>query len=118
MSAFGLARGARRLRHSAQTGDSGTPRLELSAAIELLSRVGTLAMLRELQAGPGDRSSVIARCDVAPDVAADRRRELTAAGLVEHGDDGSDRLTASGSDLDRALAPLEAWAKRWRHGTR
>ena len=42
-----------------------------------------------------------------------RLAELRESSLVEIDPDGGYRLTASGRDLLRALAPLQAWATRW-----
>ena len=45
-----------------------------------------------------------------------RLRELREAGLVEAGEGGY-RLTPAGTQLHEALAPLDAWAKRWARAT-
>jgi DNA-binding HxlR family transcriptional regulator len=41
-----------------------------------------------------------------------RLTELRDAGVVETGPQGY-RLTETGAELLKALAPLDAWAKRW-----
>jgi DNA-binding HxlR family transcriptional regulator len=59
---------------------------------------------RELQARSGRLSSSVLN---------DRLRELRAAGIVEAESAGGYRLSRDGRDLLQALAPLDAWAKRW-----
>ena len=40
-------------------------------------------------------------------------RELTAAGLLQRDAQGAYELTELGAQLGDALAPLDAWARRW-----
>jgi len=55
-----------------------------------------------------------ARCgDVSSSVLNDRLGELRDAGIVSSQPGGGYRLTAEGDQLLGALAPLDAWAKRW-----
>jgi DNA-binding HxlR family transcriptional regulator len=67
-------------------------------------RDGAVLTFRELQASCGDISSSVLN---------DRLRELREAGIVDTHQDGGYRLTAEGRGLLDALAPLDAWAKRW-----
>ena len=43
----------------------------------------------------------------------ERLRELRDAGIVGSGAEGGYELTAEGTRLLDALAPLDAWARRW-----
>jgi DNA-binding HxlR family transcriptional regulator len=70
-------------------------------------RDGTALTFRELQARCGDISSSVLN---------DRLRELREAGIVAAGADGY-TLTGEGRRLLDALAPLDAWAKRWARRT-
>jgi len=90
---------------------TGRPQMAL---LDLLGRRWALRILwelrdeqpltfRDLQARGGGLSSSVLN---------DRLRELRAAGIVET-ESGGYRLSRDGRDLLEALAPLEAWAKRW-----
>lgn len=86
----------------------------IMAALDLLGRRWTLRVLWELRDGrPAAFRELRERCDaMSTSVLNQRLAELRAAGLVEAGEGGY-RLTRRGSELRDALAPLDAWAKRW-----
>jgi DNA-binding HxlR family transcriptional regulator len=84
------------------------------AALDLLGRRWALRVLWELRDGPVGARNLLDRCDgLSSSVLYDRLRELTEAQLVEQAPDGAYRLTRLGVDLGAALAPLDAWARRW-----
>ena len=84
------------------------------AALDLLGRRWALRLLWELRDGPVGARALLERCDgLSSSVLYDRLREVTAAGLVDRDGDGAYRLTDLGADLGTALAPLDAWARRW-----
>ena len=98
----------RRVRGSA----NGRP---VMALLDLLGRRWTLRVIWELRedAAPTFRE-LQSRCDSASSsVLADRLRELTEAGLVEHGGAGY-ALTQQGRGLLERLTPLDEWAATWR----
>jgi DNA-binding HxlR family transcriptional regulator len=67
----------------------------------------------ELRGGPIGFRALQAACDgMSSSVLGDRLRELTEAALVERSEE-SYALTPLGSDLGRALSPLDGWARRW-----
>jgi DNA-binding HxlR family transcriptional regulator len=83
------------------------------AALDLLGRRWALRVLWELRAEPVGARALLSRCDgLSPSVLYDRLRELTEAGLI--GRQGQDyALTGLGHSLGDAIAPLDAWSKRW-----
>ena len=83
------------------------------AALDLLGRRWALRVLWELRNGPVGARSLLGRCEgLSSSVLYERLRELQEAGLVER--DGQQwALTTLGADLGAALAPLEAWSRRW-----
>ncbi len=84
------------------------------AALDLFGRRWTMRIMWELSHQPLGFRALQARCDgMSSSVLRDRLRELTAAALVERGEDESYALTALGADLSTALAPLSRWAERW-----
>jgi DNA-binding HxlR family transcriptional regulator len=91
----------------------------IMAALDLLGRRWALRILWELRDGrPASFRELRERCDqMSTSVLNQRLAELREAGLVDTGGDGY-RLTKSGTDLLSALAPLDAWAKRWGAGRR
>lgn len=71
-------------------------------------------MLWELREGPLGFRDLQARCDaMSSSVLRDRLRELTETGLVERDEGERYLLTPIGRDLGSAIAPLDAWARRW-----
>ena len=84
------------------------------AALDLLGRRWALRILWELRAGDAlSFRALRERCDsMSTSVLNQRLAELREAGLVEAGGEGY-RLTSTGMELREALAPLDAWAKRW-----
>jgi DNA-binding HxlR family transcriptional regulator len=84
------------------------------AALDLLGRRWSLRLVWELRDGPVGARALLERCDgLSSSVLYERLRELSAAGLIEKDEDGSYRLTDLGAGLERALAPLDAWARSW-----
>lgn len=89
------------------------------AALDLLGRRWALRMLWELRDGPIGARSLLERCDgLSSSVLYTRLRELATAGVIEKDDHGAYRLTDLGADLERTLAPLDAWANQWAERTR
>ena len=83
------------------------------AALDLLGRRWALRVLWELRDGPLSFRELRRRADdVSPTVLNSRLAELRETGVVAVGAAGYE-LTALGSELLDALAPLDAWAKRW-----
>ena len=88
------------------------------ALLDLLGRRWSLRVLWELRDGgaPSFRE-LQARCgDISSSVLNDRLRELREAGIVD-GERSGYRLSREGLALIDALAPLDAWAKRWARRT-
>jgi DNA-binding HxlR family transcriptional regulator len=87
----------------------------IMAALDLLGRRWTLRVLWELRDGSAASFRELReRCDsMSTSVLNQRLAELREAGVVEQGAGGY-RLTKRGAELRNALAPLDAWAKRWR----
>jgi DNA-binding HxlR family transcriptional regulator len=84
------------------------------AALDLLGRRWALRLVWELRSGPVGARALLERCDgLSSSVLYERLRELSAAGLIEKHRGGSYRLTSLGAGLERALEPLDAWARRW-----
>jgi DNA-binding HxlR family transcriptional regulator len=83
------------------------------AALDLLGRRWCLRVLWELRTRPHTFRSLRDACEeISPGVLNTRLRELREAGLVDRGAEGYE-LTADGRRLGEALAPLDAWARRW-----
>ena len=85
------------------------------ALLDLLGRRWALRVLWELRDGAVlTFRELQARCgNISSSVLNDRLRELREAGIVDVGQDGGYVLTAEGQSLLDALAPLDAWARRW-----
>ena len=85
------------------------------ALLDLLGRRWTLRVLWELREGDAPTFRELqSRCGgVSSSVLSDRLRELREAGTVTLQHSGGYRLTDDGSDLLKALAPVDAWANRW-----
>jgi DNA-binding HxlR family transcriptional regulator len=84
------------------------------AALDLLGRRWTLRVLWELRQGPLGARALLERCPgLSSSVFYDRVRELVEAGVIEKDEHGAYRLTRLGTELGAALAPLDAWARRW-----
>jgi DNA-binding HxlR family transcriptional regulator len=83
------------------------------AALDLLGRRWSLRVLWELMAEPLGARALLARCEgLSPSVLYERLRELTDAGLVGRDGDAY-TLTSLGRALGDAIAPLDAWSRRW-----
>ena len=85
----------------------------IMAALDLLGRRWALRILWELQAEPLGARALLSRCEgLSPSVLYDRLRELTEAGLIGRQGEAY-TLTSLGRALRDAIAPLDAWSKRW-----
>jgi DNA-binding HxlR family transcriptional regulator len=85
----------------------------IMAALDLLGRRWSLRVLWELRDGPATFRELRDRCDqMSTSVLNQRLAELREAGLIDTGAEGYS-LTKRGEELQDALAPLDAWAKRW-----
>jgi len=85
----------------------------IMAAFDLLGRRWALRVLWELRSDTHTFRSLRAACeDISPAVLNTRLRELRDAGLIERIEEGY-ALTGLGRQLIEALAPLDAWSKRW-----
>jgi DNA-binding HxlR family transcriptional regulator len=83
------------------------------AAFDLLGRRWALRVLWELRSGAHTFRSLRAACeDISPAVLNTRLRELRDAELIERTEEGY-ALTGLGRQLIKALAPIDAWSKRW-----
>ncbi len=91
---------------------SGRPAMAL---LDLLGRRWALRILWELRDGSAPTFRQLqSRCgDISSSVLNDRLRELRDADIIARGSGGGYTLTHEGQSLLRALAPLDAWAKRW-----
>ncbi len=107
MSRSGVPTPGARVRGSA----TGRP---VMAALDLLGRRWSLRVLWELRGGPVGARALLERCDgLSSSVLYDRLHDLAGAGLIDKDERGDYRLTDLGADLGAALAPLDAWARRW-----
>jgi DNA-binding HxlR family transcriptional regulator len=85
----------------------------IMVALDLLGRRWALRVIWELRQGPASFRELRARCDdVSPSSLNTRLGELKKVGIVHVGETGYE-LTDAGQALLEALAPLDAWAKRW-----
>lgn len=91
---------------------SGRPAMAL---LDLLGRRWALRVLWELRDGsaPTFRELQALCGDISSSVLNDRLAELRDAGIVAGESGRGYRLTSAGHELVAALAPLDAWAKRW-----
>ena len=91
----------------------------MMALLDLLGRRWSLRVLWELRDGSAFTFRELqSRCgEVSSSVLNERLRELRQANVATRTVAGY-QLTADGTDLLRALAPLDAWAKRWSRRTR
>jgi DNA-binding HxlR family transcriptional regulator len=84
------------------------------ALLDLLGRRWALRVLWELRSKPASFRELQERCDhVSPTILNVRLRELREAAIVELVDGVGYETTPAGTKLLAALAPLDAWAKRW-----
>jgi DNA-binding HxlR family transcriptional regulator len=82
-------------------------------ALDLLGRRWALRVLWELRDGPVGARPLLERCEgLSSSVLYDRLRELEEAALVARAAEGW-TLTRMGAELQEAMRPLDAWAKRW-----
>ncbi|MDI1267007.1 MAG: helix-turn-helix domain-containing protein [bacterium] len=86
----------------------------IMALLDLLGRRWTLRIFWELRDGPLTSRALRTACDEAsPTVMQARLSELRDAGLVELLSGDGYRLTSSGTELMRSIAPLHQFAERW-----
>ena len=91
----------------------------IMVALDLLGRRWALRVLWELREGPLGARELRERCDrMSSSVLYERLRELTAAQLVRRTEDDRYELTRHGATLGAAIAPLDAWARKWVSATR
>jgi DNA-binding HxlR family transcriptional regulator len=84
------------------------------ALLDLLGRRWALRILWELSQSSAGFRALQARCDgMSPSVLAQRLAELRTAGIVTQTGTGDYALSDEGTELVRALAPLQNWAARW-----
>ena len=82
-----------------------------------LGRRWALRVLWELRDGSDPVSGAAGPLRrISSSVLNDRLRELREAGIVDGERTGGYRLTRQGRALFEALAPVDAWAKRWALG--
>lgn len=99
----------------ARGSSSGRP---VMALLDLLGRRWTLRVLWELREPAGSFRDLQARCDgMSSSVLAQRLRELREAGVVARGAGPGYALSDEGIRLLEALAPLDAWSRRWARRT-
>ena len=90
---------------------SGRP---LMAALDLFGRRWMLRVMWELRDGPAGFRQLLDRCEgISNAVLSTRLAELVESRLVTHSDDRSYALTELGGEVCRAIAPLDAWSRRW-----
>lgn len=88
------------------------------AALDLLGRRWALRVLWELRDEAAGFRELQARCDgMSSSVLRDRLGELVEAGLLIREEDDRYTLSTSGRQLGDAIAPLDAWARRWARTT-
>lgn len=86
----------------------------MMAIVQLLARPRALRAIWELRAGPLDLADLAARAETSsPDDLAAPLADLIEAGIVARDAAGTLHLTAVGTDLVLALAPLQRWALEW-----
>ena len=84
------------------------------ALLDLLGRRWSLRVIWELREAPATFRQLRERCDdLSPTVLNTRLKELRDAGVIERSDHAGYALTHSGTELLRAIAPLNRWAKAW-----
>jgi DNA-binding HxlR family transcriptional regulator len=83
------------------------------ALLDLLGRRAALRVLWELRADRLTFRGLVEAAETNPAVLNARLGELREAAIVELGEDGY-QLTREGRNLLVCIAPLDAWAKRWR----
>lgn len=84
------------------------------AALDLLGRRWALRVLWELRDEAVGFRELQARCDgMSSSVLRDRLAEGVEAGLLTRDDDERYALSEWGRQLGDAIAPLDAWARRW-----
>ena len=90
---------------------SGRP---LMAALDLFGRRWMLRVMWELRDGPAGFRDLLTRCDgISNAVLSTRLSELVQSRLIARTDDRAYVLTDLGGEVCRAIAPLDAWSRRW-----
>ncbi len=86
----------------------------LMAALDLLGHRWLLRVVWELREETIGFRALALRCDgVSTAVLRERLVELIDAGLAEQDEERRYQLTQLGRELIAAVAPIDAWAKRW-----
>ena len=86
----------------------------LMAALDLFGHRWMLRVMWELRDGAVGFRDLIARCQgISAAVLRARLVELLDASLVVQDADRRYLLTPLGSEVATAIAPLDAWARRW-----
>jgi len=86
----------------------------IMALLDLLGRRWALRIIWELREERLGFRALQERCDaMSPSVLSQRLLELQEASIMAQDAQGSYGLTAEGSELFKALAPLHDWAKHW-----
>lgn len=89
----------------------------ISRSAELLGDRWTIHIVRDLLTGTSRFNELInGNPGLSRALLSRRLRQLISAGVVEHDDDGSYRLTASGRDLEPVVFGLATWGARWTFG--
>ncbi len=84
----------------------------MPAALELLGRRWSLALVWELRRDALSFSELRGRLGISPSVLSARVRELSEAGVIERDAARRYRLTGPGRELARLLFELNRWAER------
>jgi DNA-binding HxlR family transcriptional regulator len=84
------------------------------AALDLFGRRWMLRVLWELRDGPAGFREMLDRCEgISNAVLSSRLSELVQSRLIARSDDRAYALTDLGREVCRAIAPLDAWSRRW-----
>ena len=89
----------------------------ISRSAELLGDRWTIHIVRDLMTGTSRFNELISgNPGLSRALLSRRLQQLALAGVIEHDDDGSYRLTASGLDLESVVFDLATWGARWTFG--
>ncbi len=89
----------------------------ISRSAELLGDRWTIHIVRDLLTGTSRFNELISgNPGLSRALLSRRLQQLVRAGVIEHDDDGSYRLTASGRDLEPVVFGLATWGARWTFG--
>ena len=89
----------------------------ISRSAELLGDRWTIHIVRDLLTGTSRFNELISgNPGLSRALLSRRLQQLVRAGVIEHDDDGSYSLTASGRDLEPVVFGLATWGARWTFG--